>query len=220
MANPAVSLALGGEMDCYVKGYFYLLTSELTSVKARTVLTISKEKIEDDTNLSYDLLVVMMNPGCSTPKSPANWNDKPIHNMGDLSEAVPDDTQFQIMKVMNKTGYKNAIILNLSDVCETDSKIFAKSVSGIEYSGVVNHSIFSDARSEELSMILSHFKGNTVILASGVNFKLRYLTRQMLSKLKYPNLISKPHENGQFYHPLPRGGKEAWVKYIVDRLEI
>jgi hypothetical protein len=68
-------------------------------------------------------------------------------------------------------------------------------------------------------MVLSHFSGDTVILASGVNYKLRFLTNQMISKIKYPNLISKPHENGLFYHPLPRGGQEAWVEYIVNKLE-
>lgn len=68
-------------------------------------------------------------------------------------------------------------------------------------------------------MILRYFTGKTVILASGVKYKLRLLTKQMLSKLKLPSLISKPRDNGQFYHPFPRNGQEAWVNYIVDKIK-
>lgn len=207
-------------MNYFVQGYFYLLPTETKPVKARSVLTITKATLGSEEYKSYDLLVVMMNPGSSSPKCDGHWKEKPINRVDDLVEAIPDNTQFQIMKVMDKTGYNNAIILNLSDICETDSYIFAKRVSGCDYSECgVDHSIFSDTRSEELSMLLNNFTGDTAILASGVKYKLRFLTQQMLGKIKIPNLISKLHANGLFYHPLPRGGQESWVTEIVNKLK-
>lgn len=161
-----------------------------------------------------------MNPGCSKPKNDTEWSKSSIPNLSCLSEAVPDDTQFQIMRVMDKTGFKNAIILNLSDVCETSSKEFARKVDGLSYSKLgERHSIFSDSRANELSRILNYYSGDVAILASGVGYKLRYLTRQMLKRIKFTNLISIPHENGQFYHPLPRGGQEKWVAEIVKKFK-
>lgn len=206
-------------MNYIVKGHFYITNEKVKTIKARSVLTITCKDLDVSSISTYDLLVIMMNPGCSKPKNDTEWFENSAPNFSCLSEADPDDTQFQIMRVMDKTGFKNTVILNLSDVCETSSKEFAKKVDGLNYSKLgESHSIFSDSRVNELSKILNHVRGDVTILASGVDYKLRYLTSQMLNKIRSSNLISVPHENGQFYHPLPRGGQKKWVSEIVRKL--
>ena len=206
-------------MNYFVKGHFYKISINKNLVTARSILTITNNKLEEEKYSSYDLLVVMMNPGGSEPKTKTDWFSKPTQNIDCLVDAIPDDTQLQIMKVMDRTGFQNAIILNLSDICETTSSKFAKDINELEYLNIgTKHSIFSNLRNEDLSIILNSFSGNTVILASGVNYKLRFLTKQMLDKIKYPNIVSIQHENGQFYHPLPRVGQEEWVSEIVKKL--
>lgn len=61
-----------------------------------------------------DLMVVMMNPGSSYPLDGIDNNSIP-------SEADPDTTQQQIMKVMDAALFNYARILNLSDLRTPDS---------------------------------------------------------------------------------------------------
>lgn len=64
-----------------------------------------------------DLMVVMMNPGSSKPLDG-------IENNNCESEAIPDNTQNQIMRVMNRCNFDYARILNLSDLREPKSSVF------------------------------------------------------------------------------------------------
>ncbi len=59
-------------------------------------------------------MVVMMNPGSSYPLNGIDNNFLP-------SEAQPDITQKQIMRVMDAVGFDYARILNLSDLRTPDS---------------------------------------------------------------------------------------------------
>ncbi|WP_341327748.1 hypothetical protein [Methylotuvimicrobium sp. KM2] len=66
-----------------------------------------------------DLMVVMMNPGSSYPLGGIENNSMP-------SKAKPDDTQYQIMKVMNEASFDDARILNLSDLRSPNSGVLYK----------------------------------------------------------------------------------------------
>ncbi len=208
-------------MDYIVKGHFYYNMQSSQILPSRSVLTITDVNVEYSTQNTFDLLVVMMNPGKSKPKCSKRWFEHSIADLSKLTEAVPDATQYQIMKVMSKVKLHNALILNISDICETESNTFCKNVNELEYSNVgTSHSVFSPERGEELNSYLSKLSGSAVVIASGVDYILMFFTKQMLDKMKGYNLISSRHENGLFYHPLPRFEyqREEWVSTIVGKL--
>ncbi|WP_272689744.1 hypothetical protein [Providencia sp. PROV033] len=90
-----------------VTGLFY----ESNGFKLRKYLNIKRANITLD---KPDLMVVMMNPGSSYPLDG-------IDNNFFQSEAQPDTTQQQIMRVMDAVGFDYARILNLSDLRTPDS---------------------------------------------------------------------------------------------------
>ena len=90
-----------------------------------------------------------------------NNDDKPIP-----SEAEPDTTQQQIMKVMNGASFDYSRVLNLSDLRTSDSNKLYKFLKSDEAESV-DHSIFSTNREKELSQLF--IKKVPVIFGWGVN---------------------------------------------------
>ncbi len=192
---------------CY--GHFY----PLRELSFRDVLLISDvENISD--NFVVDLLVVMMNPGSSEP---LNTNDKITVFSKECVLTKPDNTQSQVMEVMTENGYGTAVVINLSDVREPKSSHFSRKLKGLSFGSVgEKHSLFSEQRYEELSGIIDKCGSCPVIFASGVNYKLRFLTREAISKFEDNRIIGIKNMKDLFYHPLPRSKQkqEEWVDEI------
>ncbi|NRB80238.1 MAG: DUF1643 domain-containing protein [Saccharospirillaceae bacterium] len=192
---------------CY--GHFY----PLREPSFRDVLLISDvENIKD--NFAVDLLVVMMNPGSSEP---LNTNDKVTVFSKECVLTKPDNTQSQVMIIMKDNGFRTAVVINLSDVREPKSSRFSRKLKGLSFGSVgEKHSLFSEQRNEELSGIIDKCGSCPVIFASGVNYKLRFLTSQAISKFENNRIIGDKNMKGLFYHPLPRSKQkqEAWVDEI------
>jgi len=189
-----------------VTGYFYMEGG----LKFRKYLNI---RLKGSNLQQPDLMVVMMNPGSSEP---VNGDD----NGRCETETIPDDAQDQIMKVMIKTNYNYARVLNLSDLREPDSEKFdefLKTDIGMEE----KHSIFHESR---ICDFRHYFVKNVpVIYAWGVSKKLRKLAESAMNRINHPNPIGRRKEGCSFcyYHPLPRGNKEKqkkWVDKIVEAL--
>lgn len=200
-------------------GHFY----KNNLVTCRSVLLISKKPLEEIS--SYDLVAVMMNPGSSVPLE-TDIKDitatYPTENISDLVPTKPDDTQFQIMEVMSRNNLSTACIINLSDVRDADSSKFISSINKLEHSIIGNaHSIFSVTRKMELKKILKKSCNCPVIIASGVNYKLRFLTNNAVNHFKPDLLIGNKKENGLYYHALPRllEDRVKWVNEILHQLE-
>jgi len=148
------------------------------------------------------------------------------YNLIDLVDTVPDDTQDQIMHVMEQVGYRNVAILNLSDIRDTDSSNFVKQVDKLNHKelGVV-HSIFDNTRKKELDYILSLCDNKPIIFASGVNYKLRFLTNHALTFFDTDKVYGwkKNYENQHinlYFHPLPRSQQErdSWIKIVCAQI--
>ena len=90
-----------------------------------------------------DLMVIMMNPGSS---SPLDKDDNGRHE----TEAKPDVTQKQIIRVMELGNYKYVKVLNLSDLREPKSSCFYKEIASMESKGI-EHSIFKEMRLGEFN---------------------------------------------------------------------
>ena len=90
-----------------VTGFFY----EIEKFKFRKYLNIKKE---NSSLQEPDLMVVMMNPGSSEPYQINQINKECI--------TKPDNTQYQIFKIMEEFDFRYARILNLSDFRNPKSK--------------------------------------------------------------------------------------------------
>ena len=187
-----------------ITGLFY----EASGYKLRKFLDIKRE----GSSLSEpDLMVVMMNPGSSFPLDGIDNNSVP-------SEAEPDTTQHQIMKVMDAGSFDYARILNLSDLRTPDSNELYRFLKS-EESNSVAHSIFNTERQEELNQLFA--KGVPVIYGWGVNSALVPLAKQAIETLcvAAPLGMLKPNTEYSFYHPLPRvyAKQLEWVQHVTSQ---
>ena len=188
-----------------VTGLFY----ELEGHKLRKYLDI--KKIGDSLKIP-DLMVVMMNPGSSYPLDRIDNNTKP-------TAAEPDNTQDQIMKVMQNTSLCYARVLNLSDIRTSDSDVLYKFLKSDE-SESIDHSIFSDSRKPDLQNLF--IKGVPVVFGWGVNSALVPLAKRAIDALSIdnPHGLLKPKTEYSFYHPLPRIYKKQleWVQNVTSQI--
>ncbi len=186
-----------------VYGLFYKNKGHL----CRKYLDIRKN---DSKDIKPDLMVVMMNPGSSSPK---DGND----NNTIESIAIPDRTQDQIMKVMTSCNFNYARILNLSDLREAKSKIFYSKLKDLQN---VPHSIFSAERIKDFETLF--VKDVPVIFVWGVNKKLKSLAMKAITLIntKKPFGLLKKGTNSAYYHPLPQNyyDQEKWCEDIITML--
>ena len=187
-----------------VKGLFY----ESNGYKLRQHLDITRVGVELN---EPDLMVVMMNPGSSYPLDGIDNNSMP-------SEAEPDTTQQQIMKVMDASTFNYARILNLSDLRTPDSSELYRFLKS-EESSKVEHSIFSPNRKSELAQLFIY--GAPVIFGWGVNQALIPLAKQAIDTLCISNPLGilKPNTKYSYYHPLPRvyAKQLEWVQHVTSQ---
>lgn len=181
--------------DFEVSGHYYTLKEDKKD-SYRSVLRI--KRIESDIS-EYDLVVVMMNPGSSKPliggTIQENWTPrkKKVYSL-----AKPDNTQYQVMRLMDRLGLNHAAVLNLSDVRISQSKDFYKKLKSYE-SDV--HSIFSSKRKAELMKYLAH--GTPVIKGWGLDKSLIPYAEIADRVLNNYNSHGYEKEAPLYRHPLP-----------------
>ena len=211
-----------------IQGFFY----KQENLVFRRFLEIKRKNINIEKN---DLTVVMMNHGDSKPKNIINENDiKSWTNYLDkFVDTQPDDTQIQIIKLMEKCDFGFAKIVNLSDIRIANSDFFLvmieKCLAGNCLLGSClkkyDHSIFSESNK---CFLKNYFNPQSIfILAWGVDKKLNDLSSQALKVLeelygKEIKKIGRKHKNikNGYYHPLPRDevAKEEWISEITKKI--
>jgi len=189
----------------HITGLFY----EIQGYKFRKYLNIKKKGSSVHVP---DLLVVMMNPGASKPLDG-------IDNNILESEAIPDRTQNQIMKVMTACKLEYARILNLSDLREAKSGIFYNKLTEIESEGIA-HSIFDENRQDDFNRLW--VKNVPIIFGWGVGKELKELAEKAIQRINDGNAIGLRKEGAEwaYYHPLPQVYKKQieWVESISKAL--
>ena len=189
-----------------ITGYFY----QIENLKCRKYLNIRKKNSEIQVP---DLMVVMMNPGKS----------KPINGIDDgkqETQTIPDQTQDQIMRVMESCGFEYSRILNLSDVRITPSGAFYKMLPDLRKNEIA-HSIFDKKRDKDFKEL---FVDNIpTIFAWGVGDDLKELAKTAIDRIGIdkPIGLNKMDKNYAFYHPLPRNYNDQikWVDGITERIK-
>ncbi|MCJ8288455.1 MAG: DUF4145 domain-containing protein [Crocinitomicaceae bacterium] len=206
------------------KGNYYLKSG----VKFRNTLEISENgSSEEDKS---DLIVVMLNPVGSHPltNDPNNWHDK--SSVFGPVECVPDDTQFQIVRLMNLCKYSRVLVLNLFDICDTDSiRMSDRYLVSSEKRENLKESVFHEDRRSELNEILSSSKENApIIIGWGVSEPLGKIKSAVLDNVINKlgrRVIGWKKNRAQYYHPWPRGeeneqNRNKWPEQVFNEMTV
>ncbi|MEO5364602.1 MAG: hypothetical protein H7838_13405 [Magnetococcus sp. DMHC-8] len=174
-----------------------------------------------------DLLVVMMNPGSSRPVLPG-YQPRLVGEEGPGAQPErvptrPDNTQYQIMRIMAARGWQHARVLNLSDLREPKSLQWMKSVEQLAgVAGGERHSLFCPARRLERQRLLGPVGALPVLVGWGRDARLGRLAGQCLQQLQGWRLIGVPvGDDGLYYaHPSPmlQQKKDQWLSAILAQL--
>lgn len=154
-----------------VYGHFYNLNLSNSILECRSILEIRRKwQKKMDTP---DIIVMMMNPGSSTPinkKYKPNTFSKDGYNKIAAKEIVParpDNTQYQIMRLMQLNNWDFVRILNLSDLRNGNSGNFQTEFrAAIKLDNSNPHCITHIDRRKELSNCVKS-KSNKIIAAWG-----------------------------------------------------
>jgi hypothetical protein len=211
----------GSIQELKKKYKFYGSYYKVNDEKFRSVLVI-KDK-ESESSL-FDALVVMMNPGGNYPisgiyKSIDSFSDEksPIHNL-----CSPDETQYQLGRLMNMKGWENVLVLNLFDICDPDSSNVIQ-----RYSTENNfiESIFHESRRTELKELLDQLKEQSpIILGWGVSEKLETTKAKIHAFLSSGKrqIVGVQKSGFHYYHPWPRDCRNelrySWPEIVYNQL--
>ncbi|MBF0460739.1 MAG: DUF1643 domain-containing protein [Magnetococcales bacterium] len=177
--------------------------------------------------LQPDVLVIMMNPGSSKPLVPG-YCPRRVGTEGPGSQPQrvltrPDNTQYQVMRIMVAQGWQHARVLNLSDLREPKSVQLMKTLESLR--PVVDgerHSLFCPARTAERAQLMGPPGAIPVLIGWGRDPQLRPLAVQCLQQLHGWRTIGVAVDpEGLFYaHPSPmlQRNKDRWLADILAQL--
>jgi hypothetical protein len=137
----------------------------------------------------------------------------------------PDTTQYQVMRLMHFLRWRHVRVLNLSDIRSPKSAEFIKQFQRLEdESNFDSHSVFSDARTDELSLKLPTSRKTSLVLAWGLSDKLTPLIDRCVSRIpRRSNLMGllEPDTTSKYRHPLPslQKAQRRWVDMMVRQFK-
>ena len=172
-----------------------------------------------------DAVVIMMNPGSSRPLEAGDTDSLltmplPAGFQKPLVLTQPDNTQYQIMRIMVSKDWKHVRVLNISDLRDPKSPSFiAKTKVLAELPGGGAHSLFSKVRKNEREQMLRRKTGAPFILGWGQDAGLIPLAKQCLSSIDGEKIIAVPAgtDPALTAHPSPmlQRKKEEWLDAIL-----
>ena len=196
-------------------GDFYLLDG----VRCRSILEIVDAEVPAGQLAGLlaappSIVVVMMNPGASHRVDGNDGHERQPASIGAqaaLAPTRPDDTQLAVADVMQRKAIRRARILNLSDVCETDSETF---LADLRHDRLPDgDSVFALERGPELQTRLTA-ANSIVIVAWGKNYRLRKRASHALASIEAAGLHPLGWPDPFFIHPGRR--QRQWPQWIVD----
>jgi hypothetical protein len=172
-----------------------------------------------------DAVVIMMNPGSSRPIEDGDTDSLLTMPLPDgfqkpLVLTQPDNTQYQIMRVMVSKHWKHVRVLNISDLRDPKSPSFiAKTKILANLPGGTTHSLFSNVRKNERDQMLRRNPGAPFIIGWGQDVGLIPLAKQCLDGIAGEKIITVPAGNHPVLtaHPSPmmQKKKEEWLDTIL-----
>lgn len=216
-----------------VYGSFYQLTVAGQEYPCRSVLeliahSLLPENIKHISNLDPDLLVVMMNPGSSKPRQ-EGYTPQHLHKNGQPEEGNnlvltrPDNTQYQIMRLMAHHGMQHARVLNLSDLREPKSTRLMPMIESLaSLPGGERHSLFCTDRQAERQSLMGPHGAVPVLAGWGRHKTLLPLAKQCLKQLQGWQIIGVATDAQKYLyaHPSPmlQRYKDQWLNEVSQQL--
>lgn len=175
-----------------------------------------------------DAVVIMMNPGSSRPIEDGDTDrlitmPLPSGFKKPLVLTQPDNTQYQIMRIMASKSWQHARVLNISDLRDPKSPSFiAKTRTLADLPGGESHSLFCDIRTEEREAMLRRKNDAPFILGWGQDPGLIPLAKQCLACIDGEKTVTVPVGNDPVLtaHPSPmlQAKKIEWLETIRSEL--
>ncbi len=170
----------------------------------------------------------MMNPGSSRPLD-GTYAPRLVTDHGRIAEkrewveTRPDNTQYQIMRVMAAQGYRHGRVLNLSDLREPKSPILFKQIDKLaQVAGGGVHSIFAPEREAEFFGLVGKKARIPALLGWGRSTALMPLAQLALERLQGFSVYGKAVDEQKilFAHPSPmlQRMKEQWVDEMLKQM--
>ncbi|MDQ0428532.1 hypothetical protein QOZ98_001358 [Planomicrobium stackebrandtii] len=151
-----------------------------------------------------DAVVVMINPGSCKPTGAVTSSSA---KEAILMAAKPDQTQYQLMNLMERKAWNVLVIVNLSDICEGNMSNF-RNIERKFQEASLPHSIFQDENMRDCHALLSSAKH--VIFAWGESTTAKRLSEQFglfkngRATIDYGHMKAWVHsERGFPRHPRP-----------------
>jgi hypothetical protein len=212
-----------------VYGHFYNVKIGNTFFKCRSIFEIVKKDIAVDNRKPVDAVVVMMNPGSLKPLEknykPGVFSLDEIFSPGWQKEIIstrPDNTQYQIMRLMEFKRWQYVRVLNLSDIRNGNSGKFYDDFSrAAKIDPTSPHSIFHPKRKKELKKCLNVKPGGPVILGCGSEGFWIPLAQAALQSLEAFTVVGVTKSNPCcFSYPSPylKEQKLQWLDKMSRKL--
>lgn len=200
------------------EGAFYKIQLGNKRYPCRGLAKISRRGVRAE---RAEAVFVLLNPGSCEPADP-NYEypdfQKDIMKIP-LMPAKPDATQYQLMRLMERQKWNMVYVINLSDLCSGNVKVFESHLKEFIDKDYHDHSIFSQDRISTIPTLLSE---STVLIAGwGQNKVIKEIARHAFSKLSQMTDVKgvKHAEEPYFYHPYPMI-KEKCMKWLDDMSQV
>lgn len=217
------------KQDFTVQGEFYRLSlrdEEPLICRRRVEISLRSEA---GINTQPDAVAVLMNPGSirlletnqarhfPLLDNPTHW---PLRNTN-LRLLKPDNTQYQMMRLMRQMNWKRLRLINLSDLCDANSDSFARlyrELNGDSEAEALPHSLLHSSRNKELKRLL---KADHLILAWGSNPVQQADAEAFLKlvKRRKPMGLALEHPWYRFASPYRKDQKVSWLREITALLK-
>ncbi|WP_164525430.1 DUF1643 domain-containing protein [Siminovitchia acidinfaciens] len=199
-----------------VYGKFYKYHIDGRSLKMRGQAKIVRKDADTE---QADCIVIMINPGSRTPSETYVYPSH--HGKSEFVKVKDDQTQHQMMRLMERVGYNRLDIINLSDICESNLTNFFRLMKDFQSQGSNAHSIFSKQRADEVKEIIGH--DTPIILGWGTGVVIKGLAEKALTSLgDRGNIYGVKHAKHPFYyHPKPPVIKNRiqWLERMEAQLK-
>lgn len=204
-----------------VIGHFYDILARKERFRCRSIL-----EINGGSQSELDFVVIMTNPGSSEPTD-SNYRPEVITPTQieegewkrELVPAVPDQTQYQIMRLMEKIGAKKVQVFNLCDLrngkatsLECDYRRAFRCDPLASFS--ITHSSRLNVLKEKIALSVLKIP----ILGWGKNEFLRIYAERVLSE--FPSHLGVALKKPWFSHPGPlrKEHKLRWLSIMLNQI--
>jgi hypothetical protein len=202
------------ERTFQTEGAFYKLMTQGEIQVCRSLAEIRRKGTVQE---EADALFVLLNPGKSLPV--AGEDSIPLLfgeiNRLPLVPSTPDNTLYQLMRLMQRMNWNAVQVINLSDLRTGKFEEFKEKLTFMQDQENDRHSIFSIWRCSELHDRLE--EGDAVIVGWGTNPAIVPAAEKAFSILtEFAFVYGIPHRvRPLYYHPFP-WIQEKCIKWLDD----